>query len=145
MRSVKPTPRPIISKHANNNRSTRNIDSRAVGLLKNAHTKLREADADYQGHRMRSMEHIVSAIHRLESTGGLNGGGGMVGYGGMGGFGGGNMPQGQSDQLLRDALVHLRQTQGMLGTGTTAAEHHLNAHVSISEAIHELEVALRVR
>jgi hypothetical protein len=137
--------RAIAAKHANNNRSTHGVDSRAVGLLKTAHTKLREADADYQGHRMRSMEHIVSAIHRLESSSGVNGGGGIGGYGGMGGFGGSTLPQGQSDRLMRDALVHLRQTQGMLGTGSTAAEHHRDAHAAITEAIHEVEVALRVR
>jgi hypothetical protein len=137
--------RAIAAKHAINNRSTHAVDSSAVGLLKNAQAKLREADADYQGHRMRSMEHVVSAIHRLESASGVNGGGGIGGYGGMGGFGGSTLPQGQSDGLMRDALVHLRQTQGMLGTGSTAAEHHRDAHVSISEAIREVEIALKVR
>jgi hypothetical protein len=133
------------SKHAINNQSTHSVDSRAVGLLKTAQAKLREADADYQGHRMRSMEHVVSAIHRLDSALGHNGGGGMGGFGGMVGSGSGNLPQGQSDRLMRDALVHLRQTQSMLGTGTTAAEHHRDAHASVTEAIREVEIALKNR
>lgn len=128
------------------NHSTRAVDTNAIRLLKNAHAKLREADADYAGHRMRAMEHINSAVFRLESGTGLNGGGAMGGIGsGMGGFGSGNLSQSQFDGLLRDALVHLHQTQGTLGSSATAAEHHRNAHTSIGEAIHEVEVALRTK
>jgi hypothetical protein len=94
---------------------------------------------------MRAMEHITSAVARLESGTGLNGGG-MVGLGvGMGGYGGGNRSQSQSDEKLREARFHLQQTQSMLGTGTTAAEHHRDAHAAISEAIREVDTALRVK
>jgi hypothetical protein len=121
--------------------STRAADSNAIRLLRNAHGKLHEADADYQGHRMRAMEHIASAVSRLESGAGLNGGG-LVS---MGGFGGGSLSQSQSDEKLREARLHLQQTQGMLGTGTSAAEHHRNAHAAISEAIREVDTALRIK
>jgi hypothetical protein len=123
------------------NRSTRAADNLAIGHLKTVHAKLRGADADYDGHRVRAMNHIETAIHHMGSTSGLG-----VGWGG--GFtatGGGHMSQGESDQILRDGIFQLRQTQSSLGTGTNAAAHHRNAHSSINEAIHELEVALKVR
>jgi hypothetical protein len=122
------------------NRSTRAADNQAIGHLRTVHSKLRSADADYDGHRVRAMNHIETAIHHMGSTSGLG-----MGLGG-GGFGGsGHMPQGESDQILRDSIFQLRQAQSSLGTGTNAAAHHRNAHTSINEAIQQLEVALKVR
>ncbi len=123
------------------NRSSRAADNLAIGHLRNIHAKLRSADADYDGHRVRAMNHIETAIHHVGSTSSLN-----VGFGGgYNGLGGGHMPQGESDQILRDSIFSLRQTQSSLGTGTNAAAHHRNAHASINEAIHQLEVALKIR
>ncbi len=123
------------------NRSTRAADNLAIGHLKTVHAKLRGADADYDGHRVRAMNHIETAIHHMGSTSGL----GMGLGGGFSGNGGGHIPQGESDQILRDSIFHLRQTQSSLGTGTNAAAHHRNAHASINEAIQQLEVALKIR
>jgi hypothetical protein len=123
------------------NRSTRSADNLAIGHLKTVHAKLRSADADYNGHRVRAMNHIETAIHHMGSTSGL----GMGLGGGFTGTGGGHMSQGESDQILRDGIFQLRQTQSSLGTGTNAAAHHRNAHTSINEAIQQLEVALKIR
>jgi hypothetical protein len=87
------------------------------------------------------MNHIETAIHHMGSTSGL----GMGLGGGFTATGGGHMAQGESDQILRDAVFQLRQTQSSLGTGTNAAAHHRNAHTSINEAIQQLEVALKIR
>ena len=94
-------------------------------------------DTDYQGHRVRAMNHIASAIRHLGSPMGM---GYASDY-----SGGGNLPQAQSNQILRDAIFRLSQTQASLGPGMTAAAHHHHAHASITEAIRELEVALRIR
>ena len=123
------------------NRPSRAADNLAIGHLKNIHAKLRTADADYDGHRVRAMNHIETAIHHMGSTSGPNRGLG----GGYTGLGGGHMPQAESDQILRDSIFHLRQTQSSLGTGTNAAAHHRSAHISINEAIQQLEAALKVR
>jgi hypothetical protein len=123
----------------NANRSSRVADNQAIGHLKSIHAKLRSADADYEGHRVRAMSHIETAIHDMGSASGLN-----MGLGG--GFGGGgHMPQAESDRILHDAIFQLRQTQSSLGTGTNAAAHHRNSHASINETIHQLEVALKIR
>ncbi len=123
------------------NRPSRAADNLAIGHLRTIHAKLRSADADYDGHRVRAMNHIETAIHHMGSTSSLNMGLG----GGYSGLGGGHMPQAESDGSLHDAIFHLRQTQSSLGTGTNAAAHHRNAHTSINEAIHQLEVALKIR
>jgi hypothetical protein len=123
------------------NRSTRAADNLAIGHLKTVHAKLRSADADYRGHRVRAMNHIETAIHHMGSTSGL----GMGSGGGLTATGGGHMSQRESDQILRDSIFQLRQTQSSLGTGTNAAAHHRNAHTSINEAIQQLEVALKTR
>jgi hypothetical protein len=129
------------TKASSANRSTRAADNLALGHLKTVHAKLRSADADYNGHRVRAMNHIETAIHHMGSTSGL----GMGLGGGFTATGGGHMSQGESDQILRDAVFQLRQTQSSLGTGTNAAAHYRNAHTSINEAIQQLEVALKVR
>jgi hypothetical protein len=127
------------TKASSANRSTRAADNLAIGHLKTVHAKLRSADADYNGHRVRAMGHIETAIHHMGSTPGL-------GMGLGGGFGGGgHMPQAESDRILHDAIFQLRQTQSTLGTGTNAAAHHRSAHTSINEAIQQLEVALKIR
>jgi hypothetical protein len=131
-------------KSANGNRPSRAADNGTISLLKTVHSKLHRADADYQGHRVRAMEHIESAIHHLGSTSGLNmglGGGDKADIG----LGGGHVAQAESDQILRDAIFHLSQMQGSLGNGSNSAAHHRNAHTSVTEAIHELRVALEIR
>src|SRR5262249_50304043 len=98
--------------------------------------KLRGADHDYQGHRVRAMSHVATAIRHLHPSSALN----TNVSPGLG-----NLPQAQSDQILRDALVHLNTAEGSLGAGTAAAAHHQSARSSVSQAIHELNTALQVR
>jgi hypothetical protein len=90
------------------------------------------------------MNHIATAIRHLGSTSGLETGLGNANYGGIG-SGGGNMPQAESDQILHNAIFSLHQTQGSLQHGSNVAAHHRDAHTSITEAIHELQVALKIR
>jgi hypothetical protein len=111
-------------------------DQGAIGHLRTAHNKLREADHDYAGHRVRAMEHVSAAIRSLHPT---------LDQGSFGGFGIGNMPQSQSDQILRDAMVKLQIAQSSLPSGTNRAAHHESAHRSVTEAIRELHLALNTR
>jgi hypothetical protein len=131
-------------KEAIRNRSTRIVDNRAVSMLKTVHNRLREADADYQGHRVKAMNHIATAIRHLGSAAGVNMGSMLAGSG-IEGLGTGHLSQGASDEILHNAIVQLKGTQGSLGTGPAAAAHHLSAHTSITEAVRELEVALKIR
>ncbi len=113
-------------------------------MLKNVHTRLRGADADYDGHRVRAMGHIATAIHHLDTTSGVSIG--MVdGFSRGMGFGGGNMPQAESDGILRDAEYQLNKTLAALPTGINAAAHHQSAHLSVTGAIHEFQTALKIR
>ncbi len=104
--------------------------------MRTVHTKLRGADHDYQGHRVRAMTHVAAAIRHLHPTAALNTNVAA---------GQGNLPQAQSDQILRDALVHLNTAETSLGSGTNAATHHHSARTSVAEAIHELNTALTIR
>ena len=106
-----------------------------IGLLRTVHARLQKADADYDGHRVRAMEHIAAAVHHLGSSSPL----------GLGAEGSGNPPQAQSDRILRDAIHTLSTTETSLGTGTNAAAHHHTAHTSVAEAIRELHAALSIR
>jgi hypothetical protein len=125
-------------------RQVRFNDNLAISLLKNVHHKLRDADADYQGHRIRAMDHVANAIRELGSTSGINIGS-MLATNGVEGLGAGQLSQSQSDRILKDAIWQLNTTQGKLATGTAAPAHHRSAHVSIAEAVRELKVALEIR
>jgi hypothetical protein len=112
-------------------------DQSSISLLRTVHAKLREADHDYQGHRMRAMNHVASALEHLGSPAfhsefGQN-------------FGLGNLPQSKSDEILRNALVHLKTVENELTRGTNRAEHHGSARAKVAEAIGELHVALNIR
>ncbi len=111
-------------------------DQATIGLLRTAHTKLREADHDYAGHRVRAMEHISAALGHLHPTAQLSS---------MFTPGSGSLPQSQSDQILRDSIVKLRIAENSLSSGTNRAAHHQNAHTSVAEAIRELNIALNIR
>jgi len=111
-------------------------DQRMISLLRTTHTKLQGADHDYDGHRVRAMRHIENALHHL---------GGMSALNTNVLEGSGNLPQAQSDQILRDSIVHLNMTEKSLGTVRNAAEHHRSARTSVAEAIHELHTALKIR
>jgi hypothetical protein len=108
-------------------------DQSKVNLLLNVHSKLGQADHDYDGHRVHAMHSVGQAVHHLGSSAP------------MGGSGPGNLPQSQSDGILRDALHNLRNVHGQLGGSGTNAPHHAQARASVSQAIHHLEIALRIR
>jgi hypothetical protein len=111
-------------------------DRGTIGLLRTVHTKLGGADHDYQGHRVKAMGNVAAAIRSLDPASAL-----IANVA----SGPGNLPQAQSDQILRDALVHLNITETSLGTGTGGTAHHHNARASVAAAIHELHTALDIR
>jgi hypothetical protein len=113
------------------------MDQRSISLLRNVHAKLREADHDYQGHRMRAMDHVASALEHLGSPA-FNSDFGH-------GYSAGNLPQAKSDEILRNALIHLKTAESELATGANRAAHHGNARAKVAEAIGELHIALNVR
>jgi hypothetical protein len=118
-----------------NNRSFQGSNQLEINHLKNAQSKMSRADHDYAGHRVRSMEHVSSALAHLGASSGFMGN--M--YSSQG-----NLPQAQSDQLLRDAEFHLKNVLNTIGTGNNTLTHHHNARASVEAAIHELHVALKI-
>jgi hypothetical protein len=116
-----------------NNRRVAAQDQSKVNILLNVHSKLGQADHDYDGHRVHAMHSVGQAIHHLGSSAP------------MGGSGPGNLSQGQSDGILRDALHNLRSVHSQLGGSGANAAHHAQARASVSQAIQHLEVALRIR
>jgi len=111
-------------------------DQGTIGLLRTVHTRLQKADADYGGHRARAMEHVGAALRHLGATSPV-----IASLA----IGAGDLPQGRSDQTLRDAIHTLSRTELSLGTGAHAAEHHHSARMSVGDAIRELHVALGIR
>lgn len=114
-------------------RSTTAQDQAKVSMLRTVHTRLAEADHDYNGHRVQAMHEVRRALEHLggSNPGGIGGGSSL-----------GNMPQSQSDGVLRDSLLKLKVVHGQLASG--AAPHHAQARVAVAEAIRHLEGALRV-
>lgn len=111
-------------------------DQAKVSLLRTVHTRLGEADRDYGGNRVHAMHSVSQAIQHL---------GGSTPAGAFGASSLGNLPQAQSDGILRDALHKLRNVESQLGGSAGGAPHHVQARGSVAEAIRHLEVALRVR
>ncbi len=111
-------------------------DQGTIGLLRTVHARLQKADADYGGHRVRSMENIATALRHLGASSPVIGSPAV---------GAGNLPQAESDQILRNAIHTLSRTELMLGTGANAAAHRHSAHTSVAEAIRELHIALKNR
>ena len=60
------------------------------------------------------MHHIATAIRHLGSTSGPNTGLATANVAGTG-LGGGNLPQGESDQILNNAIVTLQPDAGIAG------------------------------
>jgi hypothetical protein len=133
--------RPALKNHSKdaNAASKRKLaaDQRSVSLLRTVHNKLRVADHDYQGHRVRAMNHISSALEHLGSPA-FNSDSAQH-------FGLGNLPQSKSDEILRDALIHLKTAESELTSGTNHPAYHGNARSKVAEAIGELHVALNIR
>jgi hypothetical protein len=111
-------------------------DQGLISHLRTAHAKLQQADHDYQGHRARAVGHIVSALRHL--------GAGSLPLASIA-PGTGQLPQAQSDSLLRDALSRLNTVEGQLTSRTTFVAHHVNARNSVAAAMGELNTALSIR
>ncbi len=111
-------------------------DQASVSLLRTVHVKLQEADHDYEGHRVRALHHVSEALHHLSSSApaGLGSGPSL-----------GNLPQAQSDGILRDSLQKLRNAESHLGSLSSGAPHRSRARSALGRAIRELEIALRIR
>jgi hypothetical protein len=110
-------------------------DQASIGLLHTALRKMREADHDYAGHRVEAMRHAARALEHL---------GGSHAFDGQVRSSAGNLPQAQSDRLLREAEGHLRFVESSLSSRTNSLEHHHNARTSVGEAMRELRIALRI-
>jgi hypothetical protein len=118
-------------------------DQAIISHLRTAHARLQQADHDYQGHRARATSHIANAMRHLggSSLSGLN----MTASGMNAAPGQGQLPQAQSDNMVRDALFRLNMVQGQLTSRTSLAAHQGNARTQVAQAIQELNVALNVR
>ncbi len=101
-------------------------DRVAINVLHNVHGMLRNADADYAGHRVSAMNHVSTALHRLGASAAMGTGMGM---------GLNSMPQAQSDQKLRDSLTQLGIAHRDLSTRTNIMDHHRSAIVSVDAAM----------
>jgi hypothetical protein len=109
---------------------------------------LARADHDYQGHRVRAMHHVGTAIRALEpamarrtqpnpALATTRAGNGAV-------AGRGRMPQATSDGHLRNALQSLNAIDAHLAT-TGGASRHVRARASVQNAMREIHVALNIR
>lgn len=150
------------NRYASSNRNIRIIVSR----LRSTHHALTGLDHDYQGHRVRAMHAISSAIHALShrSSNGMNGFNNSIamqtrqnrGLGtnrnlaanrNISGNNGNNrlrMPQAQSDSRMRHAMQNLLLVSNQLSSqGSTHS--HQRALASIQVAYHELGTALQIR
>jgi hypothetical protein len=130
----KQKPHRPVAKNAPQGR--RASDQSIISLLRTTHSRLTEADHDYEGHRVKSMEHIAGALRDLGSS---------TPVGSVSLASAGNLAQSRSDEILRNALFQLRNTETSLGTGNDRAERHHRARSAVAHAISELETALRVR
>jgi hypothetical protein len=124
-----------VRKGVVNNRNLQGFNQVEINHLKNAYSKMSRADHDYGGHRIRSMEHVAGALEHLGAISPISG----IALASQG-----NLPQAQSDQLLREAEFHLKNVLNTIGTGKNTLSHHHNARASVEAAIRELHVALRI-
>ena len=127
-----------VSRRTVKNGSQRHVmtDQSMISLLRTTHRRLESADHDYQGHRVKAMNHIASALTDLGST--------SVGNSSVS-ANAGNLPQSRSDEILRDAMFQLRTAETSLGTGTDRGERHHRARSAVAHAVHELVTALEIR
>jgi hypothetical protein len=111
-------------------------DQASVSALHAVRTHLQSADHDYDGHRVRAIHHLTSALHHLGSTSAGGGGGGQ---------GTGGLSQQASDAILQEARTSLHSIHAQLSSKTATGAHHGSARGAVSNAIRELDTALRIR
>ncbi len=116
-----------------------------VGELRATNALLAQANHDYQGHRVRAMEHIQHAIRALTGAKQGAGKGAAVKKPKAAGSAGGKVkePQAKSDAQLRQAYQNLVAIRQQLAGQTHPRAVKAGGHVQ--NAISELETALAVR
>lgn len=142
--------------YRNRNAMAYQNNAAVVTQLHSTLTMLAQADHDYNGHRVRAMHHIGTAIRSLQPAAARSGQGnpaaayvnnrnGNANAAGAGnGTGKGKMPQAASDQHLRQSLQALGTVESHL-TNFGSTQHHVRARNSVQQAMSELNVALNIR
>ncbi len=108
-----------------------------ITALEAANALLARADHDYKGHRVKAMRQVHGAIHALK-----------VGTKApknpfKGPKGNGNLPQAESDALLRKAMQQIAAVQTQLAG--VQAPRATAAAADLAVAVTELQTALKIR
>jgi hypothetical protein len=109
-------------------------DIQVIAQLRYLLRELQKAGGDYEGHRARAVEHLETAIHHMGALGSEIP---KVSTGGSSSHPG-------SDDALNFALGGLKTIEISLGTTAANAFHHHSARAAVSDAIRELQTALRI-
>ena len=106
--------------------------------------KLNQVGRNYDGHRVKAIEHLHQAIWTLQPNLAGVRTGGRVGAAST--MNASSMPQAQPDSQLRLAYQQLRSIESrMLGRGGNGPTYHRQAHTHVQRAIQELDDALAAR
>jgi hypothetical protein len=124
-----------LTKHQSLPRTAGISTNASISLLRTVHLKLQTADHDYDGHRVRAMHHIGSALDHLGSSSPPTSGTSQTS---------GSLAQAQSDAILQDALSKLQIVHSQLSTNG-AIHQHAGAEGAVSSAMRELHIALNIR
>jgi hypothetical protein len=98
-----------------------------VTAVVQAYRVLEQADHDYQGHRVKAMEHLQKAGLILGVT--------------LKGNGKGQEPQGNSDSQLKQAQSMLQR----MSTSKVNGKRHQRAMTHVNNALSELQTALSIK
>jgi hypothetical protein len=98
-----------------------------VTAVTQAYRALEQADHDYQGHRIKAMEHLRKAGLILGVT--------------LKGEGRGNEQQGDSDSQLKQAQSMLQR----MSNSKVSGKRHQRAMTHVSNALSELQTALSIK
>ena len=142
------------SGYSSNNRNL----SRIVSQLRSTHSSLSRLDQDYQGHRVRALSAIHSAVRQLSSSGSSRSSNSAMSSNmnfrrgnGSNANGVGNrsnlaqnqrMPQAQSDARMRQAFQRLQSVNNSL---SNQGNRQVRAQRSVQMAMRELSTALTIR
>ena len=111
--------------------------SAQITALEAANALLAKADHDYQGHRVKAMKQVHAAIHTLKA------GTKAPKNPFKGPKGTGNLPQDQSDALLRQAMEQITAVQAQLAN--VQAPRATAASADLAVALTELQTALKIK
>jgi hypothetical protein len=111
--------------------------SAQITALEAANALLAKADHDYQGHRVKAMKQVHAAIHALKV------GGKAPKNPFKGPKGGGNLPQDQSDALLKQAMNQITAVQTQLAN--VQDPRATTATADLATAVTELQTALKIK